>query len=187
MTRQLVVYSGRNRPDLAPVYRLYEQLTDSPVRVEKIYHLDVAERLIAERAAPRADVLVTNSQLALEMVRHTGIFDPYPAPVAREYAEWLHAPDYSWLSFTAWPRVAMINRRVVGDDMVSWPARLEDLCGARYRDRVGCASLVEATTVAQFAGLRVARGDAYVEQLLDRLRTNGLRIYHSNLDTREAL
>jgi iron(III) transport system substrate-binding protein len=187
MTRQLVVYSGRNRPDLAPVYRLYEQLTGTPVRVEKIYHWDVEQRLIAERAAPRADVLVTNSQIALEMVRHTGIFDPYPAPVAREYAEWLHAPDYSWLSFTAWPRVAMINRRAAGGDMVSWPARLEDLCGARYRDRVGCASLVEATTVAQFAGLRIARGDAYVEQLLDRLRTNGLRIYRSNLDTREAL
>lgn len=76
MTRQLVVYSGRNRPDLAPVYRLYEQLTGSPVRVEKIYHLDVEERLIAERAAPRADVLVTNSQLALEMVRHTGRAGP---------------------------------------------------------------------------------------------------------------
>jgi iron(III) transport system substrate-binding protein len=187
MTRELVVYSGRNRPDLAPVYRLFEQLTGTPVRVEKIYHWDVEQQLIAQHAAPRADVLVTNSQLALEMVRHTGVFEPYPAPIAREYPKWLRAPDYSWLSFTAWPRVAMINRRVLGDDTVSWPARLEDLCDARYRDRVGCASLVEATTVAQFAGLRIARGDAYVEHLLDRLRANGLRIFHSNLDTREAL
>jgi len=130
---------------------------------------------------------VTSSQLALETVRHTGVFEPYPAPIAREYPNWLSAPDYSWLSFTAWPRVAMINRRVLGDDTVSWPAGLEDLCDARYRDRIGCASLVEATTVAQFAGLRIAKGDAYVEQLLDRLRANGLRIFHCNLDTREPL
>jgi len=47
MTRELVVYSGRNRPNLAPAYRLFEQLTGTSVRVEKIYHWDVEQQLIA--------------------------------------------------------------------------------------------------------------------------------------------
>jgi iron(III) transport system substrate-binding protein len=187
MTRELVVYSGRNRPDLAPVYRLYQQLTDTQLTVEKVYHWDVEQRVVAERSAPRADILLTNSQLALETMRHAGVFDPYPAAVARDYPEWLRAPDYTWLSFTAWPRVAMINRSTLGDDVAAWPHSLEDLCDPRFEGQVGCASSIEATTIAQFAAIRVARGDTYAEQLLDRLRANGLRIYRSNLDTREAV
>src|SRR5215216_2649290 len=180
--KELVVYSGRNRPDLTPAYRLFERLTDTAVRVEKVYHLDAEQRVIDQRNDPQADLLLTNSQLALELVRESGVFEPYEAPVAREYAEWLRASDYSWLSFTAWPRVAMVNRRHEAQ-----PSRLEDFTSPGYRNKVACASLVEMTTVAQFAALRVARGTEYTESLVDRLLANGLRVYKSNLFTREAL
>jgi ABC-type Fe3+ transport system substrate-binding protein len=43
------------------------------------------------------------------------------------------------------------------------------------------------TTVAQFAAIRHVRGDEFTEELLDRLLANGLRIYASNLYTRNAL
>jgi iron(III) transport system substrate-binding protein len=187
MTKTLKVYSGRNRPDLAPVYRLFEQLTDTSVQVEKVYHWDVEGRVVDERADPQADILLTNSQLALQLVEDARIFEPYAAPVAREYADWLHAPDYSWLSFTAWPRVAMINRRVLGHDSTVWPTQLEDFARPDFKGKLGCGSMLEATTIAQFAAIRVARGDGYTEDLLDRLCANGLRVYPSNLDTRESL
>ena len=73
----LRVYSGRNRPDLTPIYRLFERLTDTRVEVEMIYHLDVERRLAEERHDPIADVLVTNSQVAVEAVRGLGLFEPY--------------------------------------------------------------------------------------------------------------
>ena len=187
MSGALKIYSGRNRPDLAPVYRLFEQLTDITVQVDRIYHWDVEGRVVDERADPQADILLTNSQLALQLVQEAGVFEPYAAPVARNYADWLRAPDYSWLSFTAWPRVAMINRWVLGDDSSRWPTRLEDFTRPEFRGKLGCASMVEATTIAQFAAIRVARGDAYAEDLLDRLCANGLHVYPSNLDTRQAL
>jgi iron(III) transport system substrate-binding protein len=187
MTKMLKIYSGRNRPDLAPVYRLFEQLTDTSIQVEKVYHWDVEGRVVDESADPQADILLTNSQLALQLVEDAQIFEPYAAPVAREYAEWLHAPDYSWLSFTAWPRVAMINRRVLGHGSTVWPTQLEDFARPDFKGKLGCASMLEATTIAQFAAIRVARGDAYAEDLLDRLCANGLRVYPSNLDTRLAL
>ena len=186
MGRELVVYSGRNRPDLTPIYSLFEKLTGTRLTVEKVYHHDAETRVIAERDDPQADVLLTNSQLALEAVRETGVFEPYRAPVAREYDEWLRAPDYSWLSFTAWPRVAMVNQTVLADP-ADWPRSLEDLTQPRFRGLVAHAALVEMTTVAQFAALRVARGDSFTEDLIDRLCANGLRVYPSNIKTREAL
>src|SRR5262249_34797237 len=163
--KELVVYSGRNRPDLTPVYRLYERLTNTAVTVEKVYHHDAEQRAIDERNDPHADLLLTNSQLALEVVRDSGVFDLYASPVARDYPEWLRAPDFAWLSFTACPRVAMVNRRELGEQSEAWPLRLEDFTTPFYKDKVACASLVEMTTVAQFAALRVARGDAYTEDL----------------------
>jgi len=57
----LRVYSGRNRPDLTPIYRLFESLNDVKVDVEMVYHLDVERRVLDERNDPRADVLLTNS------------------------------------------------------------------------------------------------------------------------------
>jgi iron(III) transport system substrate-binding protein len=184
--RKLVVYSGRNRPDLAPVYKLFEASTGTAVEVAKVYHHDVGERVVEERSDPHADVLLTNSQLALERIRGAGVFEPYAPQVARDYEEWLRAPDFAWLSFTAWPRVAMVNRTVLPDER-EWPARLAELAEPRFRDLIACAALVEMTTVAQFAGLRYVGGDEYTEGLLDRLLANGLRVYASNLYTRLAV
>ena len=184
--RTLRVYSGRNRPDLTPIYRLFEGFTGIRCEVEMIYHLDVERRLLDERSEPRADVLVTNSQVAVEEVRGAGIFEPYRAEVARSYDEWLRAPDYAWLSFTAWPRTAMINRTVLPDPS-TWPRRLEDLADPKLRGVISMATVNEETTVSQVSAIRVAKGDEYAWRLVDRLMANGLRTYASNKDTREGL
>ena len=186
MARTLKIYSGRNRPDLAAVYTLFERLTGIQTTVEKVYHHDAERRVIDERADPQADILLTNSQLAVELARPSGIFEPYEAAVAKAYPAWLRAPDFAWLSFTAWPRSAMVNRTVL-PDQATWPVRLEDLTEPRFKGLIAHAALVEATTVAQFAALRVAKGDAYTIGLIDALLANGLAIYASNLRTREAL
>ena len=122
MARTLKIYSGRNRPDLTPVYTLFERLTGIQTTVEKVYHHDAERRVIDERADPQADILLTNSQLAVELARPNGIFEPYEAAVAKAYPAWLRAPDFAWLSFTAWPRAAMVNRTVL-PDQAAWPAQ----------------------------------------------------------------
>jgi iron(III) transport system substrate-binding protein len=182
----LRVYSGRNRPDLTPIYRLFEGLTDVKVEVKMIYHMDVEQRLLDERNDPQADVLVTNSQVAVEAVRETGIFEPYRAEVARGYDDWLRGPDFAWLSFTAWPRSAMINRRVL-PDATTWPTSIQDLADPRLRGKISMATTNEETTVSHWSAIRAARGDEYAWRLLERLRANGLRTYESNKHTREAL
>lgn len=186
MTRELRVYSGRNRPDLGPVYRLFEALTDTRVTVEKIHPLKVDERVIREKADPGADLLLTNSRLAMERVAPHELFEPYRPAVATEYPAWLRAGDFTWVSFTAWPRVMMVNRLVLPDPD-DWPRRLEDLGDERFRDRLACAGLVEMTTVAQFATYRAVRGDEAAATLLDRLAANRLRVLATNLMVREAL
>ena len=184
--RELRIYSGRLRPDLTPIYRLFEGLTGIRVSVEMIYHLDVEKRILDERSEPRGDLLLTNSQVAVEAVREAGVFDPYAAMVAREYDPWLRAKDHAWLSFTAWPRSAMINRQVLADP-ASWPARFEDFASDAFRNKASMSAVNEETTVSHISALRALKGDDWTWKLIDRLRANGLRVYGSNKETREAL
>ena len=187
MSKPLRIYSGRNRPPLAPVYRMFTQLTGVEVEVIRISHHQVCERVVAERNEPQADLLITNTQVKPELVRGSGVFEPYRAPVAAQYDEWLRAPDFAWLSITAWPRVAMVNWATMGRDPKSWPTRIEDMLQPGLSDRLVIASIQETMTAAYFAALRAVKGDSWTETLLDGLLANGMRIYKANIDVRAAL
>src|SRR5207245_11314401 len=63
----------------------------------------------------------------------------------------------------------------------------EDPAAAAFTGLISPAGLVAVTPVAQFAALRVAKGDDYTIGLIDALLANGMAIYASNLRTREAL
>ncbi len=182
----LHIRSGRNRPDLVPVLADFEAATGIRVAYEKVYHRDVGARSRAEAGRPTADVLITNSRIALEGLRDHDVFVRRPPAIADALGPDLRAPDFAWVAFTAWPRVAMVHLGVLPDP-AGWPRGLEDLAAPAWRGRVACAAMVEMTTVSQFASLAVARDLAFVGGLLDRLVANGLRILPSNLATREAL
>src|SRR5215831_4759145 len=115
-SKVLKVLSGRNRPDLTPVYKMWEQLTGMKVDLTMISHLDAMARLISQKNDPQYDLMITNTMAEPEIVRTSGVFEPYRAKVAEDYADWLRAPDYSWLSIAAWPRTAMVNWATLGRD-----------------------------------------------------------------------
>src|SRR5258706_7222718 len=133
-SKVLKVLSGRNRPDLTPVYKMWEQLTGMSVDLTKISHLDVMEKLVSQKGDPQYDLMVTNTMAEPEIARLAGVFEPYRAKGATEYAEWLRAPDYSWLSITAWPRTAMVDRATPGRDPAKWTDRLDDLGDSLVKD-----------------------------------------------------
>jgi len=166
---------------------MWEQLTGMRIDLIKMSHFDVMPRIVAERNDPQADLMVTNTMVEPEIVRGSGVFDPYRASVAQEYPEWLRAPDYSWLSFSAWPRTAMVNWTTLGRDPNKWPTRLEDLAAPEFRDKVLIASIQESIVTTYFAALRAAKGDEWTSKIIDRILDNGARIYKSHAQTRNAL
>lgn len=184
--RSVRVYSARDAPDLGPIYRLFEGLTDIHVELEKIHHSEAVPRALAERDDPRADLIVMNAQGPLEAVRHLGVFDPYPAEVARSYEPYMRADDHSWVSFNAWPRVALVNRQVLPDPQ-EWPAHVEELAEPRYRGLASIAGIYAGAPVTQVSAMRAVKGDGWTWDLVDRWLANGMRLYRSNDVLREAL
>ena len=186
-SKVLKVLSGRNRPDLTPVYKMWEQLTGMKVDLTKVSHLDTMERLVLEKGDPQFDLMVTNTMAEPEIARASGDLRAVPREGRDQYADWLRAPDYSWLSITAWPRTAMINWATMGRDPAKWPTRFEDLADARFRDKVLMSSIQESIVTSYFAAMRVAKGDEYTGKLIDRAFDNGMRLYKSHAQERNAL
>src|SRR5436190_10496737 len=186
-SKVLKVLSGRNRPDLTPVYKMWEQLSGMKVDLTKISHLDVMEKLVSQKGDPQYDLMVTNTMAEPEIARASGIFDPYRAKVATEYAEWLRAPDYAWLSITAWPRTAMVNWAALGRDPSRWPKRFEDLADPLFKDKVLMSSIQESIVTSYFAAMRIAKGDDWTNKVIDRVLDNGMRLYKSHAQERNAL
>jgi iron(III) transport system substrate-binding protein len=187
MPQPLRIYSGRNRPNLQPIYAMYEELTGHRVEMTHIQSEDVYDRIVAEKNDPQADLLVTNTQVMPELVRQTGVFEPYRAPVAVDYDPDLRAEDFSWLSFTVWPRTAMVNWRILGRDGSRWPIGIEDFLAPELAKATLCSSAGETMMTSYFAALRVTKGDDWVDRLVDGLLDNGMRVYRSNIDCRNAL
>src|SRR5207237_10468795 len=104
-----------------------------------------------------------------------------------QYPEWLRAPDYSGLSSTAWPRNARVNWATLGRDPAKWPTRFEDLADRRFKDKVLIASTQESIVTSYFAAMRVAKGDEWTSKVIDRVLDNGMRIYKSHAQERNAL
>jgi iron(III) transport system substrate-binding protein len=186
-SKVLKILSGRNRPDLTPVYKMWEQLSGMKVDLTKISHLDAMERLVSQKNDPQYDLMVTNTNAEPEIVRESGVFDPYRAKVATQYAEWLRAPDYSWLSISAWPRTAMVNWATLGRDPAKWPKRFEDLAAPEFKDKVLISSIQESIVTSYFAAMRIAKGDEWTGKVIDRILDNGMRLYKSHAQTRNAL
>ena len=72
-SKVLKILSGRNRPDLTPVYKMWEQLTGMRVDLEKISHLDAMDKLIHQKNDPQYDLMVTNTMAEPEIARPAGI------------------------------------------------------------------------------------------------------------------
>src|SRR5258706_5322177 len=67
-SKVLKVLSGRNRPDLTPVYKMWEQLSGMKVDLTKISHLDAMERLISQKNEPQYDLMITNTNAEPQIV-----------------------------------------------------------------------------------------------------------------------
>jgi ABC-type Fe3+ transport system substrate-binding protein len=186
-SKVLKVLSGRNRPDLTPVYKMWEQLSGMKVDLTKISHLDAMERLISQKNDPQYDLMITNTNAEPEIVRESGVFEPYRAKVATQYADWLRAPDYSWLSISAWPRTAMVNWATMGRDPARWPKRFEDLAAPEFKGKVLISSIQESIVTSYFSAMRTAKGDEWTGRMIDRVLDNGARLYKSHAQTRNAL
>src|SRR4026209_2091078 len=104
-SREVTAYVSADRPFSEPVMKEYERRTG--VRVNVVYDTEetkstgLANRLIAEKTRPQADVFWSNEPVRPLVLKGRDVLAPYQSPAAQGIADTFRDPDGYWTGFSA--------------------------------------------------------------------------------------
>jgi iron(III) transport system substrate-binding protein len=188
-TRQVTVYVSTDRVFSEPVLREYEKR--SGVTVNAVYDTEetkstgLANRLLAERARPQADVFWSNEPVRTLVLKSRNVLAPYKSPSAEGIPSVLVDPDGYWTGFSARIRVIAYNSTLVtpGDA----PTSIFDLADPKWRGQVAIADPRFGSTSFHVAALYALAGDEKMDDFFRRLKANGVRVVDGNSVVRDLV
>jgi iron(III) transport system substrate-binding protein len=187
--RSVTVYVSTDRVFSEPVLREYEKRTG--VRVDAVYDTEetkstgLANRLLAEKPRPRADVFWSNEPVRTLVLKSRGVLAPYRSPSAEGIPAELKDPEGYWTGFSARIRVIAYNTTLVTPDQA--PASVFDLADPKWRGQVAIADPRFGSTSFHVAALYAMAGDEKMDAFFRRLKANGVRVVDGNSVVRDLV
>jgi iron(III) transport system substrate-binding protein len=187
--RAVTIYVSTDRVFSEPVLREYEKRTG--VRVNPVYDTEetkstgLANRLIAEKGRPQADVFWSNEPVRTLILKSRGVLATYRSPSAEGIPSALMDPDGYWTGFSARIRVIAYNTKLVKADEA--PRSVFDLAAPKWRGQVAMADPRFGSTSFHVAALYAMAGDERMDDFFRRLKANGIRVVDGNSVVRDLV
>jgi iron(III) transport system substrate-binding protein len=187
--RTVTVYVSTDRVFSEPVLRQYERR--SGVKVNPVYDTEetkstgLANRLLAEKNRPQADVFWSNEPVRTLVLKSRGVLAPYQSANATGIPPALMDPEHFWTGFSARIRVIAFNTNLVKAEQA--PRSVFDLADPQWKDQVAIADPRFGSTSFHVAALYALAGDARMDDYFRRLKHNGVRIVDSNSAVRDLV
>ena len=185
----VTVYVSTDRVFSEPVLRDFEQRTG--VRVNAVYDTEetkstgLANRLLAERERPQADVFWSNEPVRTLVLQSRGVLAPYRSPSAADIPDTFKDPEGHWTAFSARVRVIAYNTKLVTEQ--SAPASVLELADPRWKGQVAIADPRFGSTSFHVAALYATLGDDKADDFFRRLKANGVKIVAGNSVVRDMV
>ncbi|MGH9321844.1 MAG: extracellular solute-binding protein [Vicinamibacteria bacterium] len=183
------MYVSTDRVFSEPVLREYERR--SGVRVEAVYDTEetkstgLANRLLAEKARPQADVFWSNEPVRTLVLKSRGVLAPYRSPSAEGIPAALVDSEGYWTGFSARIRVIAYNTNLVNPEEA--PQSVFDLADPKWRGQVAMADPRFGSTSFHVAALYAIAGDETMDDFFRRLKANGVRVVDGNSVVRDLV
>lgn len=187
--RIVTVYVSTDRVFSEPVLREYERR--SGVKVSPVYDTEetkstgLANRLLAEKNRPQADVFWSNEPVRTLILKSRGVLEPYRSANADGLPAALIDPEHFWTGFSARIRVIAYNTNLVKAEQA--PRSVLELADARWREQVAMADPRFGSTSFHVAALYALAGDEKMDDFFRRLKENRVRIVDSNSAVRDLV
>lgn len=187
--REVTVYVSTDRVFSEPILRAYEQ--QSGVRVNAVYDTEetkstgLANKLLAEKNRPQADVFWSNEPVRTLVLKRNGVLAPYKSPNAEGIPATFKDPEGYWTGFSARSRVIVYNTNFVKPDEA--PKSIFDLADPKWKDQVAMADPRFGSTSFHVAALYAEVGDERAEEFFRKLKTNGVKIVPGNSVVRDMV
>lgn len=168
--RELVIYNASDSVN-TPLVEAFRRLhPDIRVNVVSGSTGPIAERAIAERQRPQADVVHLVNNLALEQLKTAGVFEPY-RPNGAGIGEQFREPDDFYVMHFATTMCMLVNTHRLAERRLPMPVAWEDLIRPAYRGEIAMPSpLRSGTGVAILTTFVDAFGWNFVENLHGNVR-----------------
>jgi iron(III) transport system substrate-binding protein len=187
--RAVTIYVSTDRVFCEPVLREYERR--SGVKVNPVYDTEetkstgLANRLVAEKARPQADVFWSNEPVRTLVLKSRDVLAPYRSPSADGIPAALMDPEGYWTGFSARMRVIVYNTRLVKVEEA--PQSIFDLADPKWRGQVALADPRFGSTSFHVAALYAIAGDAKIDDFFRRLKANAVRVVDGNSVVRDLV
>ena len=187
--RTVTVYVSTDRVFSEPVLREYERR--SGVTVNAVYDTEetkstgLANRLLAEKARPQADVFWSNEPVRTLVLKSRDVLASYRSPSAEGIPAALLDPDGYWTGFSARIRVIAYNTKTVA--LKDAPQSIFDLADPKWKGQVAMADPRFGSTSFHVAALYALAGDDKMDDFFRRLKANGVRIVDGNSVVRDLV
>src|SRR5215217_2266664 len=139
--RAVTVYVSTDRVFSEPILRQYQER--SGVMIQAVYDTEetkstgLANRLLAEKGRPQADVFWSNEPVRTLVLKSRGVLAPYQSTAAQGIADAFKDRDGYWTGFSARLRVIVYNTDRV--KAAEAPQSVFDLADPRWRGQVAIA------------------------------------------------
>jgi iron(III) transport system substrate-binding protein len=188
-SRSVTIYVSTDRVFSEPVLQEYERR--SGVEVNAVYDTEetkstgLANRLLAEKARPQADVFWSNEPVRTLVLKSRDVLAPYRSPSAEGIPPVLVDPDGYWTGFSARMRVIVYNTKTVKSDEA--PQSIFELADPKWKGQVAMADPRFGSTSFHVAALYALAGDEKMDDFFRRLKANEVRIVDGNSVVRDLV
>jgi iron(III) transport system substrate-binding protein len=185
----VTVYVSTDRVFSEPVLREYERQSGTTVNAvydtEETKSTGLANKLLAEKDRPQADVFWSNEPVRTLILKSRGVLAPYLAPNAHAIAATFKDPEGYWTGFSARLRVIVYNTNLVKPDQA--PASIFDLADPKWKGQVAIADPRFGSTSFHVAALYAQLGDERADEWFRRLKANDVKVVDGNSVVRDLV
>ena len=185
----VTVYVSTDRVFSEPILKAFEQRTS--VRVNPVYDTEetkstgLANRLLAEKGNPQADVFWSNEPVRTLVLKERGVLAPYQSPSAADIPAIFKDPAGMWTGFSARVRVIAYNTTHVAQSDA--PKSVLELAHPKWKGQVAIADPRFGSTSFHVAALYVTLGDQKADDFFHQLKANGVKIAPGNSVVRDMV
>jgi iron(III) transport system substrate-binding protein len=165
-----------------PIIAVFEQQSGIKVKArfdtEASKTVGLVQRIRSEASSPIADVFWSGEVFYTIRLAREGLLAAYHGESTNGWPKTFADPQGRWYGFALRARVIAYNtKRVLAEQA---PRRLEDLLDSNWKGRLVMASPEFGTTGGDVASWFVHYGQARAREILQGLRTNGIRLVSGN-------
>jgi len=188
--KTVVVYTSVDQVYSEPVFDAFEKETG--IRVLPVYDVEATKttglvnRLIAEKARPRADVFWSGEFSQTIILKNEKVLAPYLSPSAADIPAWFKDPEGYWTGFGGRARVFIVNTDLLAPSQ--YPHSVYDMLDERYPAKsISIAYPMFGTTATHSAALYGYLGKEKAREFFTSLNNRGVQTVDGNSVVRDLV